>query len=174
MPRSKNKPEKPQKRKGRLPKSQSDKKRREGKRMYVKNGLTLQEISEICEVYIDTVKRWHRLDKWEQAKNLQVISIDGLREELLNTFNLMKIGKTPKMSPDQISKLVSAFEKLSDKNRNLAYCIENYELLTDKLIRKVSEAVGEKEKKRLMDLTKYVRILCTEIVDELYKEVLND
>ena len=173
MAQSKNMAQKP-KRKGRLPKAQSDKKRREGKRMFVKNGLTLSEIAEILEVYIDTVKKWHRNDGWAKAKDLQVISIDGLKEELLNTFNDLKAGKTPKLSSDQISKLVSSFEKLSDKNKNLAYCFENYDLLTDKLIGKVAEATNDKEKKRLLDIVKYVRDCTTEIVDELYKEVLND
>lgn len=161
-------------RKGRLPKAVGDKKQAEGKRMYVKSGLTLNDIAELLELGIDTIKRWYKTGEWEKAKNLQVISIDGLKEELLNTFNDMKVGKKPAMTPDQISKLVASFEKLSDKNKNLAFCFENYELLTDKLIQKVAEASSEKEKKKRMDIVKYVRSATKEIVDKLYKEVLND
>lgn len=157
---------------GRLKKAQSDVKRREGKRMYVKNGLALLEVATVLEVHIDTVRRWHKNDQWEKAKNMQVISIDGLKEEILNTFNEIKAGKTPKMSADQISKLVASFEKLSDKNKNLAYCIENYELLTDELIQKISEARGEKEKQYRMDIVKYVRAAQTKVIDTLYKDLL--
>ncbi|CAL2108190.1 conserved hypothetical protein [Tenacibaculum sp. 190524A02b] len=160
------------KRKGRLSKAQADKKRAEGKRMYVKSGLTVNDIADILEVHIDTIKRWAKNDQWEKAKNLQVITIDGIKQELLNTFNDLKAGKTPKVSADQISKLVASFEKLSDTNKNLAYCFENYNLLTDKLIVKVSETTDEQEKKKRMDIVKYVRKTVQEIVDELYTAIL--
>lgn len=160
-------------RKGRLTKAAAEKKKREGKRMYI-NGIPLAEIAEILEIYIDTVKSWRRAGDWDEAKNVHSISIGELKEQILQSFVDMKEGKTPKMSPDQLSKIAAAFEKLTDKKKNLAYMHDNYEALTDELIKRATQAKTKKDKDERLEMVKYVRVVMDAVVTQTYKEALYD
>lgn len=161
------------KRKGRLPKAESDAKRKEGKRMYVRSS-SLELIAEVLEVHIDTIKSWKRADRWEKSKSLYSISLAGLKEEALNTYALLKEGKDPKLTPDKIAKLASAFDKLSNKRKLLTYAIESYELLTDELVKIVGDAKSKKAKEKALNDLKYMRAVTDKIINNLYKEVLDD
>lgn len=161
------------KRKGRLPKAESDAKRKEGKRMYVR-GSSLEVIAEVLEVHIDTIKSWKRTDRWEHSKSLYSISLAGLKEEALNTYALLKEGKEPKLTPDKIAKLASAFDKLTNKRKLLTYAMESYDLLTDELITIVSEAKSKKAKDKALADVKHFRKVADKIINNLYKEVLDD
>ncbi len=162
---------KAKKRKGRLPKALSDKKRLDGKRMFI-NGLTYSEIAQILDVYIDTVKGWAKLDEWEELKKMHAVSIGEMKNEILNTFHSLKEGKKPNVTADAIRKLVAAFQDLNDKRKNAAYAIENFNLLTDALIAKAMNAKNKKEKERLLEIVKYVSSVMQEVANKLYQASL--
>lgn len=158
---------------GRLNKKESDQKKRQGKRMYV-NGFSRMEIAEILEVHIETIKRWYKKYEWQDEKDMHSLSISELKRETLQTFADMKAGKTPKMSPDQLSKLASTFEKLSDKRKALAYMFENFETLTDAILKDAMSERKKSEKERKIEISKYVRDLMEDITSKTYKDALND
>lgn len=158
---------------GRLTKKESDKKRRQGKRMFI-NGFSRQEIAEILEVHIETIKRWYKQDEWQKEKDMHSLSISELKRETLQTFADMKEGKTPKLSPDQLAKLASTFEKLSDKKKALAYIYENFDNLSDAILK---DALSERKKatrESKLDIAKYVREIMDDLISATYKEALND
>jgi hypothetical protein len=158
-------------RRGRLPKAESDKKKRDGKRMFI-NGLSFSEIAEISDVYIDTVKNWAKLDDWEDYKKMHSVSIGEMKNEVLNTFHSLKIGEKPKVTADAIRKLVVAFQDLNDKKKHTAYAIENFNLLTDKLIVKALDALTKTEKDKRLEDVKYVSAVMQDLVNELYQDSL--
>jgi hypothetical protein len=158
-------------RRGRLPKAESDKKKRDGKRMFI-NGLSFSEIAEISDVYIDTVKNWAKLDDWEDYKKMHSVSIGEMKNEVLNTFHSLKIGEKPKVTADAIRKLVVAFQDLNDKKKHTAYAIENFNLLTDKLISKALDAPTKTEKDKRLEDVKYVSAVMQDLVNELYQDSL--
>jgi hypothetical protein len=158
-------------RRGRLPKAESDKKKRDGKRMFI-NGLSFSEIAEISDVYIDTVKNWAKLDDWEDYKKMHSVSIGEMKNEVLNTFHSLKIGEKPKVTADAIRKLVVAFQDLNDKKKHTAYAIENFNLLTDKLIVKALDAPTKTEKDKRLEDVKYVSAVMQDLVNELYQDSL--
>ena len=158
-------------RRGRLPKAESDKKKRDGKRMYI-NGLSFSVIAEISNVYIDTVKNWAKLDDWEDFKKMHSVSIGEMKNEVLNTFHSLKQGEKPKVTADAIRKLVVAFQDLNDKKKHTAYAIENFNLLTDKLISKALDAPTKKEKDNRLEDVKYVSAVMQDLVNELYQDSL--
>lgn len=162
-----------QKRKGRLTKEQSEKKRLDGKRMFI-NGLSYTEISKILEVHIDTVKKYALADHWEDAKKMHQVSIGEMKAEVLNTFHSLKNGEKPKLSADQITKVVAAFEKLNDRKKNVAYAVENFELLTNALIQKATKSSSKKQKEERIHILKYVSEVMQQLVNDLYQEALND
>lgn len=158
---------------GRLTKKESDTKKRQGKRMFI-NGFSKDEIADILEVHIETIKRWHKQDEWEKEKDVHSLSISELKRETLQTFADMKAGITPKLSPDQLSKLAATFDKLSDKKKALAYMYENYELLSDALLKDALSERSKVKKESKLETAKYVREIMEELTSTTYKEALND
>ena len=158
---------------GRLTKKESDTKKRQGKRMFI-NGFSKDEIADILEVHIETIKRWHKQDEWEKEKDVHSLSISELKRETLQTFADMKAGITPKLSPDQLSKLAATFDKLSDKKKALAYMYENYELLSDALLKDALSERSKVKKESKLETAKYVREIREELTSTTYKEALND
>jgi len=157
----------------RMRKEVADKKKRDGKRMFIR-GYSLNEIAEVTEVYIDTIKKWAKEDDWQTAKDVHSISIGELKEQVLQTFIDLKEGKTPKLSPDKLSKISAAFQSLSDKKKNVTYMYDNYEILSDALIDSAVEAKTKKEREYRLEIAKYVRGVMDNVVSETYKEALND
>jgi len=158
---------------GRLTKKESDTKKRQGKRMFI-NGFTPVEIADILEVHIETIKRWKKQGDWQKEKDVHSLSISELKRETLQTFADMKEGKTPKLSPDQLSKLAATFDKLSDKKKALAYMYENFEMLSDAILK---DALSERKKatrEQKLETAKYVREMMEDLTSATYKEALND
>lgn len=162
-----------QKRKGRLPKAISEKKQLEGRRLFI-NGLTEQEIADVLELHIDTIKKFSKDNQWEDSKKMHSVSISEMKAEVLNTFTALKNGETPKLSADQITKVVSAFEKLNDRKKNVAYAVENYDLLFERLIKKAGEATTKKEKNERLHIVKYISSVAGNLVNDLYIEALHE
>jgi hypothetical protein len=158
---------------GRLKKSEADRKKRQGQRMFI-NGLSKDEISEILEVHIETINRWARAEDWQADKDLHSISIGELKREVLQTYADMKEGRTPKISADQLSKLASTFEKFSDKKKALAYMYENFEQLSDVIIKDALSQRSKKGKEEKLATAKYVRDIMDQVLGDTYKEAMND
>jgi len=159
--------------KGRLTKKESDRKKRQGKRMFI-NGFSKDEIAEILEVHLETIKRWHKQYGWQKEKDVHSLSVSELKRETLQTFADMKEGKTPKLSPDQLSKIASTFEKLSDKRKALAYMYENFELLSDAILKDALSEQKKKKREEKLETAKYVREVMEDLTSKTYKEALHE
>lgn len=158
---------------GRMTKKESDKKKRQGKRMFI-NGFSNDEIADVLEVHIETISRWAKKDEWQETKDIHSLSISELKQETLRSFAALKNGETPKVSPDQLSKLSTTFEKLSDKKKNLAYMYDNYEELSDAILKDALSERSKKKREEKLELSKYVRAVMDQVVNKTYKEALND
>lgn len=158
---------------GRLTKKESDKKKRQGKRMFI-NGFSENEIADVLEVHLETIKRWSKKDGWEEAKDIHSLSISELKAETLRSFAALKNGETPKVSPDQLSKLSSTFEKLSDKKKNLAYMYDNFEELSNAILKDALSERAKKNREAKLETAKYIRGIMDDVVSKTYKEALDD
>lgn len=159
--------------KGRLTKKDSDKKKRQGQRMYI-NGLSKDEIAEILRVHIETINRWYKQYNWQEDKDLHSITIGEMKRQVLLTYKQMKDGDTPDISADQLSKLAATFEKFSDKKKALAYMYENFEQLCDYIIKDALSERTKKGKEEKLSTAKYVREAMDAVTAKIYKEALND
>lgn len=156
----------------RIPNNVLDKKKLNGKELYIK-GLSIQSISDIVDISIATLNKWKVSYHWEDAKKLNNLSISELKDEILNTFNALKNGEKPNMSADDISKLASSFEKISDNKKQLAYMFEAFKMLSAELGEMV---VKSKPKDRDFNLKalKHCRIAMDTLINKLYAETNND
>lgn len=157
----------------RMKKSLSEAKQRQGEKMYI-NGFSKNEIAEVLEVHPETINRWCIDNEWEEAKKVHNISISELKQQILQNFIDLKNGVTPKISPDQLSKIASAFERISDKKKNLAYMYDNFEILSNAIIEKGMSSRTKKDKTKYLDIAKEVREVMDYIVAKTYKEAINE
>jgi len=141
------------------------------KRLYIK-GFDYMVIADMLKVTTNTIQKWAALNDFDQAKRAANISINEIRNEILNTYEDMKNGKTPKMSPDQISKLASSFDKLATSQKSITWTLEAYELLTESFLDNIQAAKTDKQKEKLYEHLKEVRKQCDNVIVKLQKELL--
>ncbi len=141
------------------------------KRLYVK-GFDLNTIADMLGFSVNTLNKWASDNDFESAKRATSISINEVRNEILLTYQAMQKGEEPKMSPDQISKLVSSLEKLSYSQKSISWIIEGYELLTETFLEEVQASKSEKQKEKIYELLKEVRKRMDTAINKLQKELL--
>lgn len=149
----------------------ADTKKRQAQELYIK-GLSVQSISEIIEVSVASLNKWKNENEWDEAKKIQNISISELQNMVLETFDQMRNGEAPKIKPDEISKLASAFEKLSNKQKQLPYLYDSFELLTTLLSENVVIAKS-KDKAFKLACLKYVRAAMQEVTNDVYAKAFD-
>jgi hypothetical protein len=157
----------------RYSKEKSDKKRQQAKDMYVKM-FDLETIADILDVSMNTLKRWAKDEDFEQARKSSFISLQEIRNTILESFADLRDGKKPKIKPDEAAKYASAFEKLSDKKKMLSYMYSDYELLTDELIKDVQNGKTKKDKEAALQTLIVVRNKTDIILTRTTAEALND
>jgi len=158
---------------GRLTNRERDKKMLEAEDMYIR-GSSVQTISDIIDISVDSINKWKRDGEWDEKAKNSNIDISNIKKEILNTFQSMKDGEKPAFTPDEITKLASAWEKVNDKQKNLAYMYQNFADLTDAMVHDIAKAKSKKVKEAMMENLKYVRKKMQEVTDKAYKEALND
>ena len=104
---------------------------------------------------------------------MQDLSISSLKNQILETFHDMKSGRTPKLTSDEISKLASAFEKLSDRKKHLAYMYDSFQELIAELAKEVTLAKG-KDKESKLEIYKYIAVLMEKLTSKKYAEALDE
>lgn len=127
-----------------------NKKTNQAKDLYVK-GFSLSFISETVSVKAETIKVWAKDGKWDRLKTSTTISADSIRQMLMKCAEDISKGDKPIASPDQLSKLVSAFEKLTDKDKRIASLYDAYSVLLDCIMLDAQNEKNEKKRQSLID-----------------------
>ncbi len=140
-------------------------KQAQAKRLYLKQ-MTLEEISEIISISLNSLRNWKIEGYWDDALRLQNITPSEMQMKVLDTMQEMERGEKPKFTPDEISKLAKAYDVLSDKKKNFGYMMDNFNTLSDFLLKCVTQQTTQLKKQELLEFTQKAR--------EYMDEVLND
>lgn len=155
-------------------KAERDKKIAQASEMFCK-GFDAQTIADIMgDVKGSTIEKWVREFDFEQKKRNQVIALSEIRNSVLESYADVLDGKTPKISADQAVKYANAFEKFSCKKQVLSYMYEAYEIEYEEVMGEIQKATTRKEKERLLEELKVMRIRQDKILTRLTKEVLGN
>lgn len=139
---------------GRMPNSVRDQKMAQGKDLFVK-GYSIQTISDILELSLDTITKWRKDNGWDAEKELNNISPSEIRGLILKNVEAIKKGKKMPYKPDDISKLVAALDKIDDKRKEAVYTMEAFNKFSKWLLEKAVAVTGNKREeilKRVQDL----------------------
>ena len=148
-------------------------KQSEGKRMYVK-GQTIEFIAIALEVSDKTINKWRKQYEWDEARNVNRVSIDDLSAEILQALYDMKEGNELKIDPDKVSKLVAAYKKLNDLRSTIPYNISAYNLATEEMYEQARKLQGNDKQQYIDTVLKPMRILFEKIIDAQYQKMNSD
>ncbi len=134
-------------------------------RLFLKK-MTLEEISDIIDISVNSLRKWKTEGDWDQTLKIQDITPAQMRMKVLDTMQAMEKGEKPKFKPDDIAKLAKAYDLFSDSKKNMGYMMDNFNSLSDFLLTKVSEQTTKKDKEVLLDFAKQVRGYMDELVNQ--------
>lgn len=141
------------------------------KSLYVK-GFDTATIADMLGFAKSTIESWAKQADFEQAKRASNISISEIRNEILKTYEAMRNGKKPTINPDQISKLVASFEKLSPNQKSVTWIIEAFELLTESYLKEMHHTKNQKKRQQILNQLKVARIHADKVMSKLTKDLL--
>ncbi len=156
----------------RISKNEASKKRKDAKDLFMK-GFTLDDIAEIIEMSVITVRKWYAADRWESEKQSNIISLSEIRNTILISFNEIKQGLKPTIDAKTAMQYANAFEKLSDKKKMLSYMFESFELMTNELLIDIEKAKSN-DRQKCLDILKIVREKMDIVIQKTKQEVLGN
>lgn len=134
----------------RLSNQDREQKQRDSKALYIK-GFSLQLISEMIGISVDSLRKWYKEEEWEKAKELSSISPSEIEDMIMVNIKAIKEGEKPPYKADDIAKLVASLDRLKDKKRKAVYTMEVFMHFRDWLLEKVANT---KTKERELALNK--------------------
>lgn len=156
-----------------LTKQETELRKNQARDLYLK-GFDCATIADILGMAQSTIAKWAELGGFEDAKRSRSITLSEMRETILESFQKLKSGEKPTISPDAAAKYAKAFEQLSDRKRCLPHMFEAYDILTDVLASRVQQAKGKEERDSALHILKTVREVSQLILTDLTTESLSN
>lgn len=155
-----------------LNKQETEIRRQQARDLYIK-GFDIPTIADLIGMAPSTVAKWAELLHFDDDRRARQITISEMRETILDSFQKLKAGQKPSISPDAAAKYAKAFEQLSDRRRCLPHMFEAYDILTDRLTLRVQSAHSKADREAALAVVKIVRQVSQQILTDLIAEQNN-
>lgn len=139
----------------RLTAADADYKKSQGKELYVK-GFTITNISEIIGIGVKTLSKWRDEQKWEEEKELASLKPSNIRKLTLKMALSIEKGEKLPYKADDISKVVAAFDRITDSKKIAVYTMESIDGFSSYMLEKAGKNIGKK-RESLLELLKEIR-----------------
>ncbi len=139
----------------RLTAAESDYKKSQGKELFLK-GFTIANISEIIGIGVKTLGNWRNDGNWDDEKELSALKPSNIRKLTLKCALAIEQGKPLPYKADDISKIVAAFDKITDFRKIAVYTMESIDGFSAYMLEKAGKNTGKK-REDLLELLKEVR-----------------
>lgn len=149
----------------RLTAAEADYKKSQGKELFVK-GFTITNISEIIGIGVKTLGKWRDDGNWEEEKELASLKPSNIRKLTLKMALAIEQGKPLPYKADDVSKVVAAFDRISDSKKKAVYTMESFDAFSSHLLEKAGKNTGKKREELLTKL-KDIRPFFDEYITEL-------
>lgn len=150
---------------GRMSSVERDYKMSQGRQLFVK-GFSLPNISEIIGVGEKTLRDWRDGDKWEEEKELSSLKPSNIRKLTLKCALAIEKGEELPYSPDAISKIVAAFDRIADSRKIAVYTMESLDGFCEFQTELAAKSIGKKRDEILENL-KSIRVHFDRYITEL-------
>lgn len=145
--------------------AESDYKKSQGKDLFVK-GFAITNISEIIGVGIKTLAKWRDDFKWQDEKDLNSLKPSTIRNLTLKMALAIEKGEPLPYKADDVSKIVAAFDRISDSKKKAVYTMESIDGFSQWMIVQAGNNIGKK-RDEFLELIKTIRPFFDRYVTEL-------
>ncbi len=139
----------------RLTAAESDYKKSQGKELFLK-GFTIANISEIIGIGVKSLGKWREDGNWDDEKELSALKPSNIRKLTLKCALAIEQGKPLPYKADDISKIVAAFDRITDSRKIAVYTMESIDGFSAYMLEKAGKNTGKK-RDDLLELLKEVR-----------------
>lgn len=150
---------------GRMTAVERDYKISQGRQLYVK-GFSLPNISEIIGVGEKTLRDWRDTDKWEEEKELAALKPSTIRRLTLKCALAIEKGEELPYKADDISKIVAAFDRITDSRKMAVYTMESLDGFCEFQTELAAKSKGKK-RDEILESLKAVRVQFDRYITEL-------
>ncbi len=151
--------------KGRMTSVERDYKKSQSKDLFVK-GFSMNNISEIIGVGIKTLSKWRDDFNWQDEKDLNSLKPSTIRNLTLKMALAIEKGQKLPYKADDISKVVAAFDRISDSKKKAVYTMESIDGFSQWMIVQAGNNTGKK-RDEFLELIKEIRPFFDRYVTEL-------
>ncbi|AUS07351.1 hypothetical protein C1A40_13915 [Tamlana carrageenivorans] len=142
-----------------------DYKMSQGRQLYVK-GFSLPNISEIIGVGEKTLRDWRDSDNWEEEKELAALKPSNIRRLTLKCALAIEKGEALPYKADDISKIVAAFDRITDSRKKAVYTMESLDGFCEFQTELAAKSKGAK-RDDILDSLKAVRVQFDKYITQL-------
>lgn len=149
----------------RLTSAESDYKKSQAKELFVK-GFSITNISEILKVGIKSLGNWRNAGNWDDEKDMASLKPSNIRNLTLKCALAIERGEKLPYKADDISKIVAAFDRITDSRKIAVYSMESLDGFSSYMLEKAAKNTGKK-REELLELIQKIRPQFDEYISEL-------
>lgn len=152
----------------RLTAAEADYKKSQAKELFVK-GFTIANISEIIGIGIKTLGKWREVGKWDDEKDLASLKPSNIRKLTLKCALAIEKGEPLPYKADDISKIVAAFDRITDSKKIAVYTMESIDGFSSYMLEKAGRNQGKKREEILSHI-QHIRPFFDEYITQLLQD----
>ncbi|MEX6627560.1 hypothetical protein [Tenacibaculum salmonis] len=152
----------------RLTAQESDRKKSEGKQLYVA-GFALSNISSIINIGLKTLGNWRKENKWDEEKELNSIKPSSIRRLTLKQALAIEKGEPLPYKTNDIINTVAAFDRITDSKKIAVYSMESIDNFSNFML-ELAATAKPKKREEIIELTKNIRPYFDQFITKLIQD----
>lgn len=149
----------------RLTAAESDYKKSQAKELFVK-GFTVANIAEIISISAKTLGKWREAERWDEEKEISALKPSNIRRLTLKMALAIEKGEDLPYKADDISKVVAAFDRITDTKKIAVYSMESIDGFSSYILQRAAKNTGKK-REEILAMIKTIRPYFDEYITEL-------
>lgn len=139
----------------RLSAVEKDRKLNDCKRLFV-SGFAIENIKDITGITAKTIAAWRDKYNWLEEKELATLKPSEIRKLTLKQALAISKGEKLPYKSDDISKIVAAFDRITDSRKIAVYTMESIDGFSNFMLEAAAVAKGKK-REEILEAIKSVR-----------------
>lgn len=107
-------------------------------------------------VGLKTLGKWRNEGKWDEEKDLTALKPSNIRRLTLKSALAIEKGEELPYKADDISKIVAAFDRITDSRKIAVYTMESFGGFSSYMLEKAGKETGKK-RDYILELLKEIR-----------------
>lgn len=140
----------------------------DSKRLFIA-GFALESIRQITGITVKTIAKWRDEFNWQEEKELNTLKPSMIRKLTLKQALAISKGEPLPYKADDISKIVAAFDRITDSRKIAVYTMESLDGFSGFMLEKAGHSKGKK-REELLNAIKYIRPFFDQYITQLLQD----